>query len=160
MQNERDSTPGNGPRQGGYAGSSNAAEGASGGYAGAAGGYSGAGAYGAADEFGGAGGSEMTGSGEIRNLIADVEDLLKGVANVGDADVARLRARVMETVQTAKSTLMDRTETLRTQANDAAAVADDYVRERPWAAIGIAAAIGVAVGLVAGRRTSGSRDDY
>lgn len=95
-------------------------------------------------------------SGEMRNLIADVEDLLKGIANVSDADVARLRERVTGTLRSAKDTLQARTETLRAQASDAASSADTYVRERPWAAIGIAAAIGVAVGLWAGRRG----DDY
>jgi ElaB/YqjD/DUF883 family membrane-anchored ribosome-binding protein len=137
MRNERDATNGDGAagRTSGYGnnytGSSEQWQGETGG------------------ESGG-----MTGSSEIRNLIADVEDLLKGVANVGDADIARLRARVTETVQSAKSTLLDHTQNIRAQAGDAAAAADDYVRERPWAAIGIAAAIGVVVGLVAGRRGS------
>jgi ElaB/YqjD/DUF883 family membrane-anchored ribosome-binding protein len=147
MQNERDSMADNGagqrPGSGAYTG------------VGASGAHPGEGAQSTYDR-----GEEMAGSGEIRNLIADVEDLLKGVANVGDADIARLRARVMDTVQTAKSTLKERTETLRTQANDAASMADDYVRERPWAAIGIAAAVGIVVGLVAGRSTGGGRGGY
>lgn len=96
-------------------------------------------------------------SAEMRNLIADVEDLLKGVANVGDADVARLRARVTDTLSSAKASLREGTATLRLHANDAATTADTYVRERPWAAIGIATALGVAVGLWAGRRGG---DDY
>jgi ElaB/YqjD/DUF883 family membrane-anchored ribosome-binding protein len=135
MQNERDMSSGNGERYGAGAG------------------YGGASAYDANAAYGG---GDAAGSSEIRNLIADVEDLLKGVANVGDADIARLRARVMDTVQQAKTTLKDRTETLRTQATDAAAVADDYVRERPWVAIGIAAAVGIAVGMLAGRRGGGN----
>lgn len=132
MQNERDTTQGNGGRSGATMG-----------------GYSGASAYESASTYG----EDAAGSSEIHNLIADVEDLLKGVANVGDADIARLRARVTETVQSAKETLKERTEMLRSQATDAAAVADDYVRERPWVAIGVAAAIGIAVGMMAGRRT-------
>lgn len=96
-------------------------------------------------------------SGEMRNLIADVEDLLKGVANVGDADVAKLRARVTDTLNSAKVSLREGTESLRLRANDAATTADSYVRERPWAAIGVAAAVGVVVGLWAGRRGS---NDY
>ena len=106
----------------------------------------------------GLGGAMGTASTEVRNLIADVEDLLRGVSNIGDADVARLRARVDATVAEAKAALLEGTEGLRVQASDAAAVADGYVRERPWAAIGIAAAVGVAIGLLAGRRRGGDYD--
>ena len=106
----------------------------------------------------GLGGAMGAASAEVRNLIADVEDLLRGVSNVGDADVARLRARVGATVAEAKAALLEGTADLRTQASDAAAVADDYVHERPWAAIGIAAAVGLAIGLLAGRRRGGDYD--
>lgn len=154
MENNRDTTNGNGAS----------------GTTGSGGTYGAGSAYGAASSYdtGAAYGSSGTGYGteagrtggmsaEMRNLISDVEDLLKGVANVGDADVARLRARVTETVQSAKESLRQGTETLRVHANDAATTADTYVRERPWAAIGIAAALGVVVGMLAGRRGG---DDY
>ena len=40
---------------------------------------------------------------EWTNLIADVEDLVKKVANVGDAELARVRTRVEKTLASAKS---------------------------------------------------------
>jgi ElaB/YqjD/DUF883 family membrane-anchored ribosome-binding protein len=61
-------------------------------------------------------------------------------------------------VAEAKAALLEGTADLRTQASDAAAVADDYVHERPWAAIGIAAAVGLAIGLLAGSRRGGDYD--
>lgn len=154
MEDERNTTgttPGNGS-----SGTRTGASGAGSGYASTGAAGSGRSMY----ETGDYGAGEVdASSGEMRNLIADVEDLLKGVANIGDADIARLRARVTETLQNAKSSLYEHTQDLRAQATDAATVADEYVRERPWAAIGIAAAIGVAVGLLAGRR-GGDRYDY
>lgn len=96
----------------------------------------------------GQGGAAST---EMQNLIADVEDLLRGVAGVGDADVARLRARVQSTLESAKVSLGQQTEQLRAQAADAAAMADDYVHAQPWAAVGIAAGVGLLVGLLMGR---------
>jgi ElaB/YqjD/DUF883 family membrane-anchored ribosome-binding protein len=38
------------------------------------------------------------------------------------------------------------------QATDAGQVADDYVHGNPWQAVGIAAGLGFALGLVVGRR--------
>lgn len=162
MENNRDSTNGYGSTQAGtgIGGSTGAGAGIGGtaGSYGAGSTYDTGAAQGASGTYGGAstrGGGGM--SAEMRNLIADVEDLLKGVANVGDADVARLRARVTETVASAKESLLEGTENLRVRANDAATTADSYVRERPWAAIGIAAAVGVALGLMVSRRGG---DDY
>jgi ElaB/YqjD/DUF883 family membrane-anchored ribosome-binding protein len=90
---------------------------------------------------------------EIKNLIADVEDLVARLADLNDADVASLRSKVVSTVAAAKETLADSAETLRRQAQRAVSGADDYVRESPWVAVGAAALIGALVGILVARRS-------
>jgi ElaB/YqjD/DUF883 family membrane-anchored ribosome-binding protein len=90
---------------------------------------------------------------EIRNLIADVEDLIARLADLNDADVATLRGRVLATVESAKETLGEGTEALRRQAQRAVSGADDYVRDSPWAAVGLAALVGAVVGILVARRS-------
>jgi ElaB/YqjD/DUF883 family membrane-anchored ribosome-binding protein len=92
-------------------------------------------------------------SGEIKNLIADVEDLMARIADLKDADVVRVRSRVLRAVDATKQSLADSAETLRRQAQNVASTADDYVRESPWQAIGIAALVGAVVGILATRRS-------
>jgi ElaB/YqjD/DUF883 family membrane-anchored ribosome-binding protein len=90
---------------------------------------------------------------EVRNLIADVEDLIARIADLNDADVASIRSRVMATVGSAKETLAGGAETLRRQAQKAVSGADGYVRESPWAAVGLAALVGAVVGILVARRS-------
>ncbi|MGD0501539.1 MAG: DUF883 family protein [Steroidobacteraceae bacterium] len=90
---------------------------------------------------------------EIRNLIADVEDLIARLADLNDADVATLRSKVLATVESAKESLTDGTEALRRQAQRAVSGADDYVRESPWVAVGLAALVGAVVGILVARRS-------
>jgi ElaB/YqjD/DUF883 family membrane-anchored ribosome-binding protein len=89
---------------------------------------------------------------EWRNLVADVEDLVKKVANVDDAEIAEIRGKVEETLAKAKTTAGEGVAAVRARADETAQATDEYVRENPWAAIGIAAAIGIVIGFVAGRR--------
>jgi ElaB/YqjD/DUF883 family membrane-anchored ribosome-binding protein len=98
--------------------------------------------------------SEQAGkvAGEWHNLIADVEDLVKKIANVGDAEVARVRARVERTLETAKSAAARSASTARDYAQQATARTDEYVHESPWTAVGLAAAVGVLIGFIAARR--------
>ena len=91
-------------------------------------------------------------SGEIKNLIADVEDLMARIADLKDADVVRVRGKVQRAVDATKQSLADGAETIRQHAQNVASTADDYVRESPWQAIGIAALIGAVVGILATRR--------
>jgi ElaB/YqjD/DUF883 family membrane-anchored ribosome-binding protein len=90
---------------------------------------------------------------EVRNLISDVEDLVARLADLNDADVATMRSKVMATVDAAKETLADSAETLRRQAQRAMSGADEYVRESPWAAVGVAALVGALVGVLVARRS-------
>jgi len=105
------------------------------------------------DVAGAAGNIKNVATEEIRNLIADVEDLVARLADLNDADVATMRSKVMATVDAAKETLVDSAETLRRQAQRAVSGADDYVRESPWVAVGVAALIGALVGILVARRS-------
>jgi len=92
------------------------------------------------------------GSSEWRDLIADVEDLMKKVANIGDLEVARVRERLQKTLTAAKSSAAAGASNARAYAHDASIATDEYVRERPWTAVGLAAAVGVLIGFIASRR--------
>jgi ElaB/YqjD/DUF883 family membrane-anchored ribosome-binding protein len=84
---------------------------------------------------------------ELRAFLADVEDLVKRVGNVSDADVARARAKVVGALGEVRRLAGETSDSLRERARYAAEQADEYVRDRPWQSIGLAAAIGVIVGV-------------
>jgi ElaB/YqjD/DUF883 family membrane-anchored ribosome-binding protein len=92
-------------------------------------------------------------SSEIKSLIADVEDLMARIADLKDADVVRVRGKVQRAVDATKQSLADGAETIRQHAQNVVTTADDYVRESPWQAIGIAALVGAVVGILATRRS-------
>jgi ElaB/YqjD/DUF883 family membrane-anchored ribosome-binding protein len=92
-------------------------------------------------------------SSELKNLIADVEDLVARIGNLKDADVSRVRGKVENALAAAKQSLASGTDTARRQARKVAGNADQYVRESPWQALGIAAVAGVAVGFLLSRRS-------
>jgi ElaB/YqjD/DUF883 family membrane-anchored ribosome-binding protein len=89
---------------------------------------------------------------EVKNLIADVEELMARIADLNDADVVRIRDKVQSAVDATKQSLADGADTLRKQAQKVVSTADDYVRDSPWQAIGIAALVGAVVGILATRR--------
>jgi ElaB/YqjD/DUF883 family membrane-anchored ribosome-binding protein len=92
------------------------------------------------------------GSQEVRNLFADVEDLIKRVAHLDDADLARARAKLQNTLEVAKTAVHDGTERVKTTAKQAADTTDQYVHSNPWSAVGIAAAAGAAIAVLLSAR--------
>jgi ElaB/YqjD/DUF883 family membrane-anchored ribosome-binding protein len=92
-------------------------------------------------------------SSEIKNLIADVEELMTRISDLKDADVVRVRGKVQRAVDATKQSLADGADGLRRRAQAAAGTADSYVRDRPWQAVGIAALVGAVVGILATRRS-------
>jgi ElaB/YqjD/DUF883 family membrane-anchored ribosome-binding protein len=93
-----------------------------------------------------------TASGEIRNLMADVEDLVTRVAGVKDPDIALVRSRVLETLDAARTSMSAGAGRVREHAINVAGTTNDLVRENPWQSLGIAALLGAAVGYLARRR--------
>jgi ElaB/YqjD/DUF883 family membrane-anchored ribosome-binding protein len=88
----------------------------------------------------------------LRRVIADAEELLSATADEGNGKLADLRARVQDHLRVARDKLADAEETVRAQARRAAYAADDYVHDNPWSSIGAAAALGLLIGVLVGRR--------
>lgn len=88
----------------------------------------------------------------IRSEISDAEETLSATADQAGEKMARLRSRIENRLREAKFRLIDAEEALLARTREVAHAADDYVHESPWTAIGVAAGVGVVVGLLLGRR--------
>jgi ElaB/YqjD/DUF883 family membrane-anchored ribosome-binding protein len=89
---------------------------------------------------------------DLKNVIHDAEELLKLTAGEAGAEATALRERVRGRLVQAKESLLGLQETAVERAREAGRVADNYVHEHPWPSIGVAAGVGVLVGLLIGRR--------
>lgn len=92
------------------------------------------------------------GSSEVRRLLTDVEDLIKKVAHVNDEDIARVRDKATQTLAATRRTIEENAARVRAGGRQVADRADTYVHDRPWTALGIAAAVGVLLGVLSARR--------
>lgn len=88
----------------------------------------------------------------IRSEISDAEELLSATADQVGEKIARLRERIQSRLREAKLRLAEAEAMLLDKTRAAARATDDYVHESPWTAIGIAAGVGLLVGLALGRR--------
>ncbi len=98
----------------------------------------------------GAGGA---GGGEMGRFFSDVEDLLRRVTNMDDADITRLRQRVEGSLSSAKDSVTRGASRVRESASEMADTTDDYVRRRPWTVAGIAMVAGAMLGAALLSRT-------
>lgn len=89
---------------------------------------------------------------DFKVVIADAEALLKATANQGGEAMAAVRAKAEESLTIAKAKLADAQDALMERTRAAARATDDYVHENPWRAVGVAAGVGLVVGLLIGRR--------
>lgn len=89
---------------------------------------------------------------DFKVVVADAEALLKATAGQGGDAVTAVRARVEESLATAKAKMADAQAALLVKTRAAAKATDEYVHVHPWQAIGFAASLGVVVGVLIGRR--------
>ena len=89
---------------------------------------------------------------DLKVVIADAEELLKMTAGqVGDK-AGELRQRMQVRMDQAKADLARMQEMALVRAKDAGKAADDYVHENPWTAMGMAAGVGLLLGMLISRR--------
>ena len=86
--------------------------------------------------------------GELHEVVGEAEALLKATANSTGEGSRELRARVQASLDQARQRLHD----LQDRARAAGKATDEYVHTNPWQAVGMAAAVGVVIGLLISRR--------
>jgi ElaB/YqjD/DUF883 family membrane-anchored ribosome-binding protein len=92
-------------------------------------------------------------NGQINNFIENVEDLTDSLKNIDTPEIARVKAKVKIALAAAKSALVDGASQFRTQARNVSKTTDTFVRDNPWQVVGIAALIGITVGILVSRRS-------
>jgi ElaB/YqjD/DUF883 family membrane-anchored ribosome-binding protein len=84
---------------------------------------------------------------DFRALVTDVEELTRATATQTGEKIVDLRTRVQESVAAVKPRL----EQAEALVKDKATKTDQYVHANPWAAAGLAAGIGLIVGMLVRR---------
>jgi ElaB/YqjD/DUF883 family membrane-anchored ribosome-binding protein len=89
---------------------------------------------------------------DLKVVMADAEELLRMTASQAGEKAAAARERIQASLAAARLKLTDAERAMVDRTREVAKVTDTYVRENPWAAVGIAAAVGVVLGLLISRR--------
>ncbi|HNC52770.1 MAG TPA: DUF883 family protein [Accumulibacter sp.] len=89
---------------------------------------------------------------DMRVVVADAEEILRATAGVAGDKMGDLRERIGERLRDAKLRLADAEAALVDRTKAAARATDDFVHENPWRAVGVAAAVGLLLGVIIGRR--------
>lgn len=89
---------------------------------------------------------------DFKTVVADAEALLKATANHGGEGLAEVRAKAEESIKAVKARIAEEQAALLVRTKEAAVATDVYVHENPWAAIGVAAGVGLVVGLLSNRQ--------
>jgi len=85
---------------------------------------------------------------DLRNLVGDAEELLKATATQAGEKIGVARQKIEQSLVEGKKALADAEKTLLAKSKECAEIADDYVRENPWTAVGVAAGVGLVLGLL------------
>lgn len=89
---------------------------------------------------------------DLKVVISDTEELLRATAGSAGDKVGELRERIALRLRDAKERLIDLEVAVVDKTKAAARATDDFVHEEPWKAVGVAAALGLALGVLIGRR--------
>jgi ElaB/YqjD/DUF883 family membrane-anchored ribosome-binding protein len=90
--------------------------------------------------------------GDFKALMADAEELIKATASHEDGQLGVIRSKALETLNSAKESLSSLEGTVTEKAKVVAERTDEFVHRNPWEAVGVAAGIGLLIGLFIRRR--------
>lgn len=89
---------------------------------------------------------------DVRVVLTDAEALLKNSTSQAEESIAAARKKASESIRVAKERLGDAQASAVKKVKVAAKTTDDYVHDNPWKSAGIAASIGLVLGVLISRR--------
>jgi ElaB/YqjD/DUF883 family membrane-anchored ribosome-binding protein len=89
---------------------------------------------------------------DLKVVIADADELLRATAGQAGDKVGALRGKIQDNLDRARATLADTQAAVVDKAKAAGHATDEYVHDNPWKSVGIAAGVGLVIGLLIGRR--------
>jgi ElaB/YqjD/DUF883 family membrane-anchored ribosome-binding protein len=89
---------------------------------------------------------------DLAAVVRDAEALIKASAEQGGAHVAEAQTKIRESLAAAKGRLLEAERIARRHGEDAVIATEEYVKRNPWQSVGIAAGVGLVLGVLLARR--------
>jgi ElaB/YqjD/DUF883 family membrane-anchored ribosome-binding protein len=89
---------------------------------------------------------------DLKTVMNDAEALLRATSAQTGEKIQEVRARAEESLRQARARLSEVEEEALRRARELADATEEYVRDNPWQSIGIAAGIGLVLGILISRR--------
>jgi ElaB/YqjD/DUF883 family membrane-anchored ribosome-binding protein len=89
---------------------------------------------------------------DLAAVMRDAELLMKASADQGGEKVTEARAKIRDSLEAAKSRLLEAERAARRHGEDAVIATEEYVRRNPWQSVGVAAGVGLVLGVLLARR--------
>lgn len=89
---------------------------------------------------------------ELKTLADTLEEVMQSSGDKSETEIQKLKEKAENLVKTSRDTLAQTSEKIADHTREMADKADSYVHEKPWNGMGIAAAVGVVLGVLLARR--------
>ena len=88
----------------------------------------------------------------LRAVMRDAEALLKATATQTGEQVQQVRERAEQSLKQARERVAAIPGAVRDSANQAAQAGEEYIKQHPWQSLGMAAGLGLIIGLLLRQR--------
>jgi ElaB/YqjD/DUF883 family membrane-anchored ribosome-binding protein len=89
---------------------------------------------------------------DLKAVMTDAEALLKATSTQTGDRIQEVRARAEQSLREARVRLGEVEEQALRRAREMADATEEYVRDNPWRSVGVAAGVGLLLGLLISRR--------
>lgn len=89
---------------------------------------------------------------ELKSLADTLEEVLNTSSDKSKEELGKLRSKAERALKESRYRLGETGDAIAKQTREAAARADEYVRDNPWQGVGIGAAVGLVLGVLLSRR--------